>query len=566
MCMKKNISMILMTVLCASLFIAPMSVSADNNTVIKPFAHYKFDDANHYGKDSSSHGFHLEQASTSGNRNAMQLLSDGKDGYISIRRDQKENGETKGTGAYLYAPKQGNTSYDFSDMVKGSYTFSMKFRSDNTTGFGDVYAISFGPYTQCLTVIPWRNGIEVQLNNIEFAPGSTPEEKIEFCENNKFFVAYSTKNWIDLSIVADADSKESRVYINGQIIYEDNLPGVKLTSSANDDYAFCIGAQCNIYGASAQQFGNVDIKDLVIYDCALSQENIANVIKGKDAVLEKQPSETVYVTAIEEIDATAFDLQITDANPFETILEGGLPSKMKVTLSNGITRSFPVYWYPGNNDTIRGYIQSGYMNPSAFETEMKCGYVAKFDYDEDSVTISEVKLDGQDYVPGTEITPAKHTLSFKLDVTGGATLNSVSYYGMEWEPEDDGTYYVDIAEGGLITIDIDKATYTVTYMDGREKLSTSKYTANGMEPLNEVKKDGYTFVGWYLDEELTEAFTALDYANPTNITLYAKWDSVSNGSPLVVIIASVLGVGVLAGVGVLLIKKSKKRADKEVIQ
>ena len=65
---------------------------------------------------------------------------------------------------------------------------------------------------------------------------------------------------------------------------------------------------------------------------------------------------------------------------------------------------------------------------------------------------------------------------------------------------------------------------------------------------------------------MTEEFTALDYSNPKNITIYAKWEAVSNSSPLVIIFASIAGVGVLACAGVLVLKKIKKRSDNEVIQ
>ena len=567
--MKKILIVCLSLLLCSLFLINTNSVFASEQTVIEAFAHYEFEDVNNYGKDSSKHGFDLKKVNTSINNDAIQLLVDENDddGYVSIRRDQDENGVTKGSGAYLYAPQQGNSSYDFSDMITGSYTFSMKFRSDNTIGEGDVYAISFGRYNSCLTVVPWKNGLSIQLNNIEFAEGTSLEEKQEYCAQQLYEISCSTLEWIDLSITADSDTNESCVYINGELIYKETLKDVKLTSSGMEDYTFAIGAQCNIYGASAQQFGNVDIKDLVIYDCCLSAENILNVIFGQDAVLEKQPTDIIYVKSVETLNPATIDLEITDVNTFDSIMENSLPEKVKVTLSNNVDRSYPVYWFVGQDQTIRGYVQCGFVNPSLSEIELQYEYVAKFEYDDKLVTISDIKLDGAEYVPGTPITSAKHMIYFKLEVAEGAVVNSVSCLGMDWEAEDDGTYYIDIAEGGLIVIDAEKESYTVTYMDGSEKLSISKYTEGGSEYLKEFTKDGYTFVGWYLDAALTEEFTGLDYENPSNIVLYAKWQPLSNGktsddkSNNTVIIVLAIGGSVLVLGGIvtyILIKKKKK--------
>ena len=149
--MKKLLSTLILSLTCCGALAVSVnevkSVNADEDVKIEAFAHYEFEDASNPGKDSSKHGFDLLKASTSPNQNAMQMLSDNGDGYVSIRRDQEANGQTKGTGAYLYAPQQGNTKYDFSDMINKSYTVSFTFKSDNSISLGDVYSLSFGRYT-----------------------------------------------------------------------------------------------------------------------------------------------------------------------------------------------------------------------------------------------------------------------------------------------------------------------------------------------------------------------------------------------------------------------------------
>ena len=43
-------------------------------------------------------------------------------------------------------------------------------------------------------------------------------------------------------------------------------------------------------------------------------------------------------------------------------------------------------------------------------------------------------------------------------------------------------------------------------------------------------KSGYVFDGWYTDAALTKPFAALDYANPVDISLYAKYTKTDGGS------------------------------------
>ena len=60
---------------------------------------------------------------------------------------------------------------------------------------------------------------------------------------------------------------------------------------------------------------------------------------------------------------------------------------------------------------------------------------------------------------------------------------------------------------------------TITFVDGEETIHTSKNPKDAMSYVPE-EKEGYTFEGWFLDEELTEELSK----SPTkSTTLYAKW-------------------------------------------
>lgn len=68
-------------------------------------------------------------------------------------------------------------------------------------------------------------------------------------------------------------------------------------------------------------------------------------------------------------------------------------------------------------------------------------------------------------------------------------------------------------------------TYTLTFDSQSGTEVASQTVVEGQmatEPSPAPTKDGYTFVGWYSDEELTQAFDFLT-AITEDITLYAKW-------------------------------------------
>ncbi len=428
-------------------------VKAEESTVIEAFAHYEFNDASNPGKDSSSHGFDLNKKSNSPNADALTIKTDGTEGYVSIIGDRYDSGVSKNTGAYLYAPQIGETSKDFSDMIVGSFTVSFTFRADNSLAYGDAYALTFGRYGSCLTIVPWGNKIEVQINNVSYAPGSTFDERQQYNEKNRDYYDVSSLEWTNVTVTADDLTNEYVVYINGNEVKRTIMPKAKLTSDADDDYTLCLGAQCNIYGSSAHMFGLCDIADLQIYDCVLSKANVDNILAGKKPTVEDQGVDAVYVESIAEFDASSIDLDITDVNTISDILSGGLPEKIKAKTSDGIERSYPVFWYQAANNTIKGYVQTGKINPSLKEVVLTYKYVVKFTGTEGLVNVKELKIDGKDYTEGDAISSLKHLVSFKLEANEGVTINSVSNFDIEYEPEEDGTYYIEVAEGGLIVVD-----------------------------------------------------------------------------------------------------------------
>jgi len=98
-----------------------------------------------------------------------------------------------------------------------------------------------------------------------------------------------------------------------------------------------------------------------------------------------------------------------------------------------------------------------------------------------------------------------------------------------WEIPYTADYFVSNPISGDVTVYAkykEVAKYNVTFLvDGEEYYTESVY-ANAVITLpTDPKKDGYSFDGWYLDEELTVKFDANAYVNnplTADITVYAK--------------------------------------------
>ena len=66
--------------------------------------------------------------------------------------------------------------------------------------------------------------------------------------------------------------------------------------------------------------------------------------------------------------------------------------------------------------------------------------------------------------------------------------------------------------------------YKITYMDAYSHNNPAYYKeADGTVPLKEPSRKGYTFSGWYLNENHTEPVTEIDTSQCRDITIYAAW-------------------------------------------
>ena len=432
---------------------------------------------------------------------------------------------------------------------------------------GNHYVLACGKYNNAFQITPWKDGIEIQINHFDDAEGADDTAKQTWMEKNTIVVPWDTNAWTTLLVSADAETNTVNIYINGELKATRTVKHVEMTKKS-EDYAFSIGSQCNINGGSQEGYSTVDIKDCKVFDCALSAANAEQLYKGETATYDGD-----YIDSVAALDTEALDLFVTDVNTVDNIMNNVLPKTMNVTLNTGVTIPANVWWIDRGEGQLYGYIQSDYANVKQLSVSAEYGYTVRFDYDESAVAVTGIKLDGQAYTPGTEISEGRHTVSFTITVLEGCELNDVYYYEISQFPlEDDGSdYSVTINNGGCIIIDAGETEYTVTYYDGEEKLFTSTYTVSGSEEAKTYEKEGYTFDGWYLDAGLTQKFTGFDRDNPTDLTLYAKTTQNATGggdvdggrggcSGTVTAVSLAAGLPVLAGACVCLVLARKKRS------
>lgn len=508
------------------------------SNVIKPFALYEFQDATNPGKDTSGNGFDLV-AKTVGT-GVCEIVEVNGEKYLTLDSKRDVKGNQTSQGGFLYAPAVKGKK-DFSDMIKESYTVEIEFRRDNgplanpdydpenplpgvsqNLYLGDHYLLCTGKYNNSFGITPWKNGIEYQVfNQASYEGTGTEQEVYETLQKKMVCPKIDTNEWTKVVVVGDAEENKVYIYHNGELVQTVEVPDVLLSWDAQA-YTFCIGGQAEYDGNACTMFATADVKHCSVYDTALSAENVAKLYAGEDAVLD---AEQTYVTGVQAIDTSEIDLQITNINNLDVVMNETLPKKATINLSTGANKPCDIFWY-AKDGKINGYLQSKYANPQCIDLEIEYEYTVKLVYDEKLVTISEIYMDDKPLTLGTSITGGQHELYFAIQPANSyIVVDEVDYDGMLFE-EYEGYYYVDINNGGVIEINAAMKKFTVTYKDGVDRIGTSKYTYKGTEALKEApEKDGYEFEGWYLDEALSadKKVETLDYENPANVTLYAKY-------------------------------------------
>ncbi len=477
-------------------------VKASEQEIIRPFALYEFEDMSNLGKDTSGNGFNLSSSGI--NVSAVEE----NDRYLKL----------SGNGG-LYATGLSGIN-DFSDYMSGSYTVRTIFRSSLKNGGN--YIITTGQYNRTFTVVN-TSQIEIEVGNSEINPNTYSEDKIKFSQD--------ATSWIDLVVVGNANTDVAYVYVNGVLKGELNVKtGIKFSQDpasglAGSSYSFCIGMQGNTIGGATAQRATADYKKVEVYNCALSAENVNQLYNNDEAYVT---SNTTYIDTLNALDENIYDFNITEQNTMENITKN-LPSKLTANLSDGSTKEVNVIWF-ADTDTysLKGLIMDEtIINAKQIKYEIQCERKVTFSYDENLISISDIKIDGSPHLIDDPITKSNYELTFIIStVSEYVIVEHIKYYDVKWVADDTGLVTINVSTGGAhIEIATTKKMYKVTYYDDEFVLGVSRYSYLGNETLYEYSKEGYNFVGWYTDESLKDEFklSNLPYETPKELKLYAKF-------------------------------------------
>jgi uncharacterized repeat protein (TIGR02543 family) len=116
------------------------------------------------------------------------------------------------------------------------------------------------------------------------------------------------------------------------------------------------------------------------------------------------------------------------------------------------------------------------------------------------------------------------------------TRTGYTFVGWNTKKNGKGTSYTDAEKvKGLVTKNKGKITlyaqwkandYTITYELGggaNSAKNPDSYTYGKAVTLDSPTKDGYTFLGWYTDKNLSKKITSVSATTSGNLTLYAGW-------------------------------------------
>lgn len=480
----------------------PYQFSDEDKQDIKPVVWYQFNDADNIGKDSMGN-FDLILG---GNGNVQH---NAEEGYVTFAREN---------ASYLYAPAVSGT-YDWADLLRGGYTFSYTVNADNSIQNGSYYAVTSGTYGEAFLIYGCYDGFEV----IYSAGGASAHKAI-------IPVGSYKDKWVTVTVTVDLESNMLCLYLDGVLKAEREISDFQSFADNSSLYSFVIGGQATISGNDGAQFFEGSIADVRVYDYVLSSDNVKDLYDNRDSENPLKSVPTYYTVEKIEVDTTDIDLVISSENSLDDIL-AGLPSTVTVTNSKGATETCSVVWLGRKGSVIEGYVQGcSWANVSGSLATVQLSYVVEFEQPEKG-EFTEIKVNDSEYSGAALVTGVEATVSFKVVPQKGYEVSSVVCNGAKVSADENGLYTVAVSDYSKVVAYISAEEYKITYVlnNGDEnEVQTYGYGDENVVLADYFTKEGYTFDGWYANADLSgDKVVSIDTANPSNITLYAKW--VENG-------------------------------------
>lgn len=449
--------------LCAGL---PMGASAAENenlfsattsaSGLTPFAWYQFDDANNIGKDSMGH---FDLVAKTNEKGSITQKQDGTDNYVELRRNYDFAEDKSASGGILYAAGLDRSGLDFSDIIKDSFSVSVTFKSPAAnSNLGSHYVLSVGRYSDAISIVPWQNGVQVQVITKHFALGNDEAAQEDIDAEKVLVKCEAETEWCTVTVVGDSDADKVHIYVNGELKHSANVTPVKLSNQGipanGGDYTFALGGQGSIGGTGQEMHADADIKDCKVFDYALSSANVAALYEGTTTTYAGST-----VNSVAALNVSSVDFELTDKNTVSDLISA-MPSTVNVTLSDSTTEKATIFWSTlDSGNKLYGFLQSASANVKGYYFAYDFSYVVKLSFDPAAVTITDFKVAGTSYQPteSVKVDSARKSVSFKIEANEGYEIKSIIYDGLDeydldsWTA-DEGYMYINTRLGAVIEI------------------------------------------------------------------------------------------------------------------
>lgn len=245
--------------------------------------HYEFNDETNLGKDSLGN-YDLV---------AQNVAIDPLNGGVALKN-----------GGVLYAPALDGDGTDFSDLIKGSYSVSMRIYT-RAVGDGGNYIVATGSYGSNFQVDWNYNGLGVDLGNEQSGKfGVDKNNAASLGGINMFDSAYS---WYRVTMIYDESASSFRVKTtkegDGAYLFDYTKTLTSAVTFGGSEYNFTIGGQSKFGASLAQQaYTTIDstytihpnISDFRLYSGVIDETELAAISKyDKDNLAENDLSNAV---------------------------------------------------------------------------------------------------------------------------------------------------------------------------------------------------------------------------------------------------------------------------------
>ena len=291
----------------------------EDNVLVQPIARYEFADAENLGKDSMGNFDLLTYGNT------LTTGSDEDGSYLNFA-----------AGGGLYARDMPGYA-DFSDYFTDyTISFGLKRNVAASADWGPVIATGNGYANGTgdagITIFAANGNVDVKLSGKDVATDYlSPAGEI------------TADAWSEVTIVYDSGKQELRCYVDGAL-KGTHKAAFNLGLNA---FAFGIGVRYNQYSDTLVDAGNAtatavdgSIRDVRIYDCAMTGQNVLDLVSGREIVLDG----TEAIKSVTDVPAAGFkiDAALTDEEILS--MKDLAPESVAVLTTSGGTATSPVIY------------------------------------------------------------------------------------------------------------------------------------------------------------------------------------------------------------------------------